>query len=52
MTLHDLPAVNATLNGVSSVLLVTGFVFIKRGNKTAHRNCMVAALISSALFLA
>jgi putative membrane protein len=52
MTLHDLPAVNASLNGLSAVLLVAGFVFIKRGNKTAHRNCMVAALTSSALFLA
>lgn len=52
MTLHDLPAVNASLNGLSSILLVTGFVFIKRGNKTAHRNCMVAALVSSTLFLA
>lgn len=52
MTLHDLPAVNATLNGLSAILLVTGFGFIKRGRKTAHRNCMVAALASSTLFLA
>ena len=52
MTLHDLPAVNATLNGLSSILLVAGFIFIKRGNKTAHRNCMVSALVSSTLFLA
>lgn len=52
MTLHDLPAVNATLNGLSAILLVAGFVFIKRGHKTAHRNCMVAALASSTLFLA
>ena len=52
MTAHDLPAVNASLNGLSAVLLTAGFVFIKRGHKTAHRNCMVAALISSTLFLA
>ena len=52
MTFHDLPAVNATLNGLSSILLIAGFIFIKRGNKIAHRNCMVSALVSSAIFLA
>ncbi len=38
MTLHDLPAVNATLNGLSAIFLTAGFIFIKRGNKIAHRN--------------
>ena len=52
MTVHDLPAVNATLNGTSAVLLSFGFYFIKRGNKTAHRNCMIAAFVTSTLFLA
>jgi len=52
MTLHDLPAVNATLNGLSAVLLTAGFIGIKRGNKVAHRNCMMAALTTSILFLA
>jgi putative membrane protein len=52
MTAHDLPAINATLNGLSAIFLVAGFIFIKRGNKVAHRNCMVGALISSAVFLA
>src|SRR5882757_4019239 len=52
MTVHDLPAVNATLNGLSAVLLTAGFIFIKRGNKIAHRNCMIAALVSSTVFLA
>jgi putative membrane protein len=51
MTIHDLPAVNATLNGLSAVFLMTGYVFIRRGNQTAHRNSMVAALITSAIFL-
>lgn len=51
MSLTDLPAVNATLNGLSALLLAAGFVFIKRGNKTAHRNCMIAALVSSSVFL-
>ena len=52
MTVHDLPAVNASLNGLSAILLTAGFISIKRGNKIAHRNCMIAALISSTLFLA
>ena len=52
MTLHDLPAVNATLNGLSAVFLVLGFFFIKRGNKIAHRNCMVSAFTTSVIFLA
>jgi uncharacterized membrane protein YozB (DUF420 family) len=52
MSLHDLPAVNATLNGLSAILLTAGYVFIKRGNKLAHRNCMIAALTTSIIFLA
>ncbi len=52
MTFTDLPAVNATLNGLSMVFLSAGFILIKRGNKIAHRNCMVAAFVTSTLFLA
>ena len=52
MTVHDLPAVNATLNGLSAVFLTLGFIFIKRGNKAAHRNCMIAAFSTSVIFLA
>ncbi len=52
MTFHDLPAVNATLNSLSAVLLTLGFIFIKRGNKIAHRNCMIAAFTTSVVFLA
>ena len=51
MTLLDLPAVNATLNGLSATFLVAGFVFIKRGNKIAHRNCMISAFVTSVVFL-
>ncbi len=51
MTFTDLPAVNAALNGLSMLFLSAGFVLIKRGNKTAHRNCMVAAFVTSSLFL-
>jgi len=51
MSVTDLPALNATLNAVSFVFLVTGYLFIKRGRRDAHRNCMIGALIMSALFL-
>ena len=51
MTIHDLPAVNATLNGSSAVLLALGFFFIKRGHKIAHRNCMISAFCTSVIFL-
>ena len=51
MTIHDLPAVNATLNGLSAVFLALGFFFIKHGNKMAHRNCMLSAFGTSVIFL-
>jgi putative membrane protein len=51
LTLHDLPAVNATLNAVSAVLLVVAYVLIRRRRFIAHRNVMLAALASSTLFL-
>ena len=51
MTVHDLPAIEATLNGVATVLITTGFVLIRKGNRTAHRACMLAAAVASALFL-
>lgn len=51
MTVHDLPAVNATLNGFSAIFLTAGFIFIKRGNKIAHRNCMITAFCTSVVFL-
>lgn len=52
MSFTDLPAVNACLNGFCTVLLTAGFIFIKRGNKSAHRNCMIGALVTSTVFLA
>jgi uncharacterized membrane protein YozB (DUF420 family) len=52
MTAHDLPAVNATLNGLSAAFLGAGYAFIKKKNIRAHRNCMISAFATSALFLA
>ena len=52
MSVADLPAVNAALNGTSLVLLLLGFWNIKRGKKEAHRLCMGSAFLVSILFLA
>lgn len=52
MDLRILPHVNAALNATSAVLIVAGFVLVKRGRKEAHRACMQGALAASALFLA
>jgi putative membrane protein len=51
LTVADLPALNATLNGLAAVFLVAGYIFIRRGAWTVHRACMLAALTTSALFL-
>jgi putative membrane protein len=51
MNLSDLPAVNAGLNSLSAVFLTAGYIFIRHQHQVAHRNCMIGAVISSALFL-
>ena len=45
------PIINATLNGTSAVLLLTGHSFIKRGRMAAHRAVMISAVVTSSLFL-
>jgi uncharacterized membrane protein YozB (DUF420 family) len=51
MTVHDLPAVNATLNAISGVLLVIAYVFIRKRQIERHRRTMIAAFVMSSLFL-
>ena len=51
MSIYDLPAVNATLNGLSAIFLTLGFIFIRRGNKRAHMRCMITAFCTSVIFL-
>ena len=51
MTVHDLPAVNASLNAVSGVLLLIGYALIRARRMAAHRAVMIAAFVASALFL-
>ena len=51
MSITDLPATNAFLNGLCTIFLLLGFIYIKRGDIKTHQKCMVTALILSALFL-
>jgi uncharacterized membrane protein YozB (DUF420 family) len=46
-----LPHLNATLNASSFVLLSSGYYFIRQKRVVAHRNCQMAALTASVLFL-
>ncbi|HEY4930695.1 MAG TPA: DUF420 domain-containing protein [Terriglobales bacterium] len=45
------PALNAFLNGSSAVLIGTGYYFIKTGRREAHKRMMIAAFVTSTLFL-
>jgi len=49
--LSSLPAVNALLNSISAVLIITGYVLIKQKKRDAHRKAMLAATVTSGLFL-
>ena len=51
MTINDIPAINASLNALATVLISTGFVLIKTGHKIAHRAAMISAGVVSAVFL-
>ena len=46
-----LPAVNAILNVITTILLLRGYMYIRKRKIRAHRYCMVSALVSSTLFL-
>lgn len=51
MAVSDLPTVNASLNGLASVLLLAGWLGIRGGHRRFHRGCMVSALATSTIFL-
>ncbi|MBI5690999.1 MAG: DUF420 domain-containing protein [Verrucomicrobia bacterium] len=62
MTVQDIPALNALLNGVATALMTAGFIFIRRARHRVpgpardqdlvrHRRCMLAAGVVSAVFL-
>ena len=51
MAISDLPALNATLNGIAGALLALGYYFIRDKRVAAHRACMLSAFVASTLFL-
>jgi uncharacterized membrane protein YozB (DUF420 family) len=51
VTVRDLPALNAILNGTAGLLLLAGWLLIRRGHRVAHKRVMLAAVACSALFL-
>jgi putative membrane protein len=51
VSISDLPHLNAALNATATVLLVTGWLLIKRRRIPQHRAVMIAAVITSAAFL-
>jgi uncharacterized membrane protein YozB (DUF420 family) len=51
MPLHLFPPINATLNATSGILIVIGFLLIRRKQVSLHRACMIGAVICSSLFL-
>jgi uncharacterized membrane protein YozB (DUF420 family) len=55
MTLDDiipyLPHFQALLNTAATLLLTTGYYFIRKAKPDLHRNCMATALVISSLFM-
>jgi putative membrane protein len=51
MSVQDIPALNAALNALATVLMTAGFILIKRGRRDAHRAAMLSAGAVSAVFL-
>lgn len=51
MSTADLPHLNAALNATSAVLLTIGWFLIKSRRIAAHRRFMIAAVVTSGLFL-
>ena len=51
LKIADLPAINASLNFISTIFISAGWYLIRRGHWRRHVACMIPALISSTLFL-
>ncbi|MGA3189947.1 MAG: DUF420 domain-containing protein [Bryobacteraceae bacterium] len=51
MTVHDLPTLNAVLNGTAAILLAIGYALIRNGKRNAHHWVMIAAFCTSIVFL-
>jgi len=51
VTISDLPALNASLNALSTVFISAGWILIRRGHWRQHIVCMITAVLTSTLFL-
>lgn len=51
MTVQSLPAIFSSLNVVSFIFMMTAYFFIKKGNRKMHGSFMLAALVTSTVFL-
>jgi uncharacterized membrane protein YozB (DUF420 family) len=51
LSVSDLPLVNASLNGLATILLIAGYICIRQRRIAAHRAAMIAAFATSVLFL-
>jgi uncharacterized membrane protein YozB (DUF420 family) len=51
MDVHELPAVNAILNGTAAILLLRGYSLIRAGKRDQHKKTMIAAFTVSTVFL-
>ena len=51
ISVHDLPAVNASLNALSGLLLLCGYMLMRVRRIELHRRFMIAAFAASTLFL-
>jgi putative membrane protein len=51
VTIADLPTLNATLNALSAMFILAGYICIRRGDRLVHQRFMLAALATSAAFL-
>ena len=51
MSVSFLPTFNAILNAITGILIVSGYMFIRRKRIAAHRACMIGAVTTSSLFL-
>ncbi|MDX1980648.1 MAG: DUF420 domain-containing protein [Bryobacteraceae bacterium] len=51
MDVRDLPGLNALLNSAAAVLLVAGYLLIRQGRREAHKKVMLAAFVTSIVFL-
>lgn len=51
LSINDLPLLNATLNGIATILLIWGYILIRNYKVRQHNQVMLAAFIVSCVFL-